>query len=120
MPAPMRTFESGATRDGNEDKPDHTGYLSPLAIQRYGEYMLKHEVQSDGTRRGADNWKRGIPVEQYLASAFRHLLDWWLEADGHESRDGLEDALCGLLFNVQGALHEVMTGRDHEDIWARP
>jgi len=33
-------------------------------------------------------------------------MDWWLEHRGQASREGVEDAICALLFNVQGYLHE--------------
>jgi len=103
-----RTFATGATRDTEQDKPDYEGFLSPLVIVRFGKYMNKHRIQSDGTLRTSDNWQKGIPFEAYMKSGFRHFVDWWLEHRGHKSRDGLEDALCGLLFNVQGYLHEIL------------
>lgn len=102
----MRRFDTGATRDDAEDKPDYEGFFSPIVIQRYGEYMLKHQVQADGTLRSSDNWQKGIPKDEYIKSALRHTLDWWLEHDGHLSRAGLQDALCGVMFNAMGYLHE--------------
>lgn len=104
----MRTFATGATRGGNDRKPDYAGYLSPLVIQRFGAYMLKHQRQADGIMRASDNWKKGMPRGDWFSSGFRHFHDWWLEHEGHGSREGLEEALCGLLFNVQGYLHEVL------------
>ena len=102
----IRTFDSGATRDADTGKFDYEGYLSPLVMERFGEYMTKHRIQSNGTVRASDNWQKGIPADQYIKSAWRHLIDWWREHRGYPSREGLEDALCGLLFNVQGYLHE--------------
>lgn len=102
----MRTFDTGATRDSDENKPDYEGFLSPLVLARYGEYMMKHQVQADGSLRSSDNWQHGIPKDAYIKSAFRHFMDWWLEHDGYESREGLEEALCALMFNVMGYLHE--------------
>lgn len=101
----MREFDTGATRDDNLTKSDYAGYLSPLVIQRFGEYMTKHRKQADGSLRASSNWKKGIPLQEYFSSGWRHFLDWWMEQEGYESREGLEDALCGLLFNVQGYLH---------------
>src|SRR5690348_5131587 len=60
-----RFFNAGATRDTAEGKPDYPGFLSPLVVKRFGEYMLKHQVQSDGTLRSSSNWKKGIPLEAY-------------------------------------------------------
>ena len=105
----MRTFETGATRDSDEGKPDYTKSLSPLALQRFGAYMLKHNVQADGQTRTLDNWKRGIPHEAYVASLGRHVMDLWLHVDGHASlarEPDVNEILCAILFNVQGLLHE--------------
>jgi len=106
----MRVFPSGATRDDDSNKIDFEGFLSPLAMKSYGEYMLKHQKQADGKIRNSDNWQKGsgIPKDAYIKSAFRHFHDWWLEHRGYESREGLEDALCALLFNIQGYLHEIL------------
>jgi len=104
----MRQFNSGATRDDNNNKPDFEGFLSPLVIRRFGEYMLLHQIQADGAVRDSDNWQKGIPKNEYIKSGFRHFMDWWLEHRGHESRDGLQDALCALMFNCMGYLHELL------------
>lgn len=102
----VRQFSTGATRDTNAGKYDYEGFLSPLVIERFGEYMNKHRKQSDGNLRDSDNWKKGIPQEAYIKSAFRHFMDWWLIHRGNEGREDLEEALCALLFNVQGYLYE--------------
>lgn len=104
----MRTFETGATRDTDTDKIDPEGFLSPLVIERFCRYMHKHRIQADGTLRASDNWVKGIPRDAYMKSLWRHLLDLWLEHRGHPSRDGIEDALCAILFNAQGYLLEVL------------
>jgi hypothetical protein len=102
----IRKFETGATRDTEEGKYDYEAFLSPLVVRRYGEYMHKHRKQADGTLRDGDNWQKGIPQTAYIKSAWRHFHDWWMEYRGYPSREGLEDALCALLFNVMGYLHE--------------
>lgn len=104
----MRQFDTGATRDDADDKPDYVGYLSPLVIRRYGEYMLRHQKQADGTMRGSDNWKAGFGDDHEgvcLSSAWRHFLDLWLEHEGYDSRDGFDEAMCGLLFNLMAYYH---------------
>jgi hypothetical protein len=106
-----RTFPTGAYRDSDDDKPDYAGYLSPLVIQAYGQYMLKHQVQSNGELRASDNWQAGIPRGEYLKSMWRHLLDLWLEHDGYQSRDGIDEALGGLVFNVCGFWLETLKER---------
>jgi hypothetical protein len=121
----LRTFDSGATRDTEEGKPDYCGFLSPDAIVAYGEYMHKHRYQSDGTLRAADNWKKGIPRDEYLKSMFRHFITLWQQheiekaggilengsMDYNEDEDMIEEALCALLFNVQGYLDAYLKGR---------
>ena len=84
----MRTFPTGATRDSDSEKPDYTKSLSPLALQRFGAYMLKHNLQADGETRALDNWKRGIPQGAYVASLGRHFMDLWLHVDGHPELRG--------------------------------
>ena len=103
----MRKFITGATRDSEEGKLDYEGFLSPAVLKAYAEYMNKHRIQSDHVR-DSDDWQKGIPKEVYMKSAWRHFFDWWLEHRGHKSRDGLKDALCGLLFNAMGYLHELL------------
>lgn len=105
----IRQFNTGATRDTDQGKLDYEGFLSPLVLQEYARYMTKHRKQSNGELRSSDNWQKGIPQEEYMKSGARHFMDWWLEHDGYKSRDGLMDALCGLMFNVQGYLFEELT-----------
>lgn len=104
----IRKFNTGATRDTDRDKLDYHGFLSPIVLKRYAEYLHKHRIQSDGNYRESDNWKRGIPLDTYIKSGLRHFIDWWLEHDGYESREGIEDALCGLIFNAMGYLFEYL------------
>lgn len=102
----MRTFESGATRDEDTEKLDYEGFLSPLVITRYAQYMHAHRHQADGSLRASDNWQRGIPQASYLKSAWRHFISWWLGHRGLPADEDLETALCALLFNASGYLHE--------------
>ena len=108
----MRTFDTGATRDTSTDKLDYGGFLSPLVLKRFAEYMHEHRQQSDGTLRAADNWQKGIPVDAYMESMLRHVMDVWLHDRGYadEARESYEDALCGVLFNVQGLLFAELGG----------
>jgi len=104
----MRKFKSGATRDSNQDKYDYEGFLSPIVLEKFAEYMHKHRIQTDNTLRDSDNWQQGIPLDSYMKSGWRHFMDWWKEHRNLESRDGIEDALCGLLFNTMGYLYEIL------------
>lgn len=102
----VRSFATGATRDSDEGKRDYEAFLSPLVLRAYGHHMEKHRTQSDGNKRSADNWQKGIPMDQYMKSMWRHFLDVWSIWRGWSSKDSLEGALCALLFNVMGMLHE--------------
>ena len=110
-----RIFESGATRDKDETKLDFEGFLSPRVIKAFAEYMHKNREMRDGSVRASDNWQKGIPFDSYMKSAWRHFFDWWAEHRGLYSRDGLTNALCGLLFNVSGYLHEHLKRIENEN-----
>jgi hypothetical protein len=109
--AEMREFETGATRNVDTSKLDYEGFLSPLVLERYAAYMHKHRRQADGELRASDNWQKGIPREAYMKSGLRHCLDWWKEHRKLATADGLEEALCALIFNAMGYLHEVLVKR---------
>ncbi len=101
----MRTFETGATRDQNEDKLDYKGFLSTIAIRHFAEYMHSHRKQADGSMRDSDNWKKGIPVEAYEESLTRHVFEW-LEALERGDRQKAFDIAPAIWFNLQGWMHE--------------
>ena len=67
----IRTFNTGATRDSDEGKLDFEGFLSPLVIERYAEYLNAHRVQSDGKLRDSDNWQNGMGLSVYMKSLWR-------------------------------------------------
>lgn len=108
--AEVRVFESGATRDLDADKHDPEGFLSPLVIDAFNEYMHKNRFQRDGNIRDSDNWQKGIPLSAYMKSMWRHFLDVWKHHRNlsQTAKEPLKLALCGLLFNVSGYLHETL------------
>lgn len=114
--AEIRKFITGATRDIDHSKPDYEGFLSPLVIQRFGEYMHKNRVQADGSLRASDNWTKGIPLEAYMKSGWRHFQDWWMAHRGLQSKEDIETALCAILFNTQGYLHELLKARGYHSL----
>ena len=106
----MREFESGATRDTDESKLDYEGFLSPLVIQRYAQYMHKHRKQADGKLRDSDNWQNLFGENHYdvcMKSMHRHFMDLWLFHRGYQGRDDIEEAICALLFNAMAYLHKI-------------
>ncbi len=120
----VRKFETGATRDTNNGKPDYEGFISPLVVERYGEYMHKHRIQSDGTLRDSDNWQKGIPKNEYVKSLWRHHQDHWMLhrgfipgsyrkdiESGVSSSSIQEGLLCAIIFNTSGLLHELIKKR---------
>lgn len=109
--AQMREFETGATRNLDDDKFDYEGFFSPLVLARRAEYMHKHRKQADGKLRASDNWQKGIPLDAYMKSGWRHFFEVWTIHRGYGVNDLLEDALCALMFNVEGYLHEVLKKR---------
>lgn len=104
----IREFSTGAKRDTDEEKHDPEGFLNPIVIERFNEYMHKHRKMINGQLRNSDNWQLGIPKNVYMKSGWRHFLDWWKEHRGYKSREGIEDALCALMFNAQGYLFEIL------------
>lgn len=111
----IRTFETGANRNTEEGKIMYAGHISPIVIERYGEYMHRNKFLEDGTVRAPDNWKKGIPKDAYMQSMMRHFMAVWLNHDGFKAREEMEEALCGLLFNVSGYLHEELKEKRKKD-----
>jgi hypothetical protein len=115
--AMTRTFSTGATRDTDEGKLDFEGFLSPLVLRAFAEYMHEKRKMPDGSMRASDNWQLGIPVDQYMKSAFRHFFDTWshhraMRTDpGADHMDEMVTELLALFFNVQGMLHEILKKR---------
>jgi len=110
-----RYFEGGAYRDEDASKLDFEGYLSPIVLQAYGQYMKKHQVQSDGQIRESDNWQAGFGdkhLDVCMKSAWRHFHDLWMEHRGYKSRDGIDEAINGLLFNIMAYYKKVLEDRN--------
>ena len=109
----LRTFPTGSTRSPDAGRIDPEGYLSPLVIERFSWYMLKHQVQSDGTKRESDNWQKGMSKESYIKGLWRHVLHLWQRHRGWTVTDSkaghdIQEDLCAIIFNAQGYLHELL------------
>jgi len=110
--ADMRTFGTGATRNTDSEKLDYEGFLSPLVLKRYAEYLHKNRHQADGKIRDSDNWQKGIPLPVYMKSLWRHFMDMWSAHRGSTLKSDLqEEAICAVLFNASGYLHELLKER---------
>lgn len=116
----VQKFDTGATRSLDVNRYDPEGFMSPIVIERYCEYMNKHRVQPDGSVRASDNWQKGIPQEKYLKGLWRHLLHLWTRFRGFQVQDrmaseGIEEDLCAIMFNTQGMLFEVLKDKRKND-----
>ena len=113
----IRTFNTGATRDTDKGKLDFEGFLSPLVLERYAQYMDKTRLQSDGNYRDSDNWQKGFGEDHFgvcMKSAWRHFIDLWKEHRKIPSKDGIDAAICGVLFNIMAYYHQILKDRSNE------
>jgi hypothetical protein len=119
-----RTFATGATRDADTNKLAYEGFISPIVLRRYAEYMHMcrlRNIPEGQTIRAPDNWQKGITRNAYAESGIRHMVEWWLIHDGFEARDekgnvlALEDVLCAIMFNVMGYLFETLKAKNAAD-----
>ena len=110
----MRKFESGATRDTEDGKYDFEGFLSPQVLWAFAQYMHEHRNTDEG-QRSSDNWQKGFPEDVLVKSLLRHVMDLWLlhrDVAVERPEDGKQvewdDALGGILFNVQALWHQAL------------
>lgn len=112
----IRKFDTGATRNIDADREDPEGFLSPIVMDRFCEYMSKHRLQADGSLRESDNWQKGIPLKAYMKGLMRHVKHLWTRHRGFKVTDpkagvDIEEDLCAIIFNAQGYLHEIIKER---------
>lgn len=113
-----RQFATGADRSSDAGKVHFERSLSPLVLQRFAEYCRDHNVPKG---RREDQWQRGFPQESWVDSAWRHLKTWWALHRGYPEVDDagkpadIEEALCGLLFNANGYLHQLLLAKLPEE-----
>lgn len=86
-----RQYSTGAQRDRGDLKP-MPSLIHPYFLFRLGMHMARGAEKYD-----AWNWTKGMPVGDFMASAFRHLTQ---AMAGDES----EDHLAAVAFNVMGAM----------------
>jgi hypothetical protein len=110
----IRKYATGANRDSDTGKLKYGGFTSALTEKRFAQYMHEHRLQKDGTLRAPDNWKHGIPLEDYYDSLVRHAQDFRLHHEGFADEaveSNLESVLCAILFNAQGYLFELLKAK---------
>ena len=107
-PRGVRKFDTGATRDLDENKLDFEGFLSPPVLKAYAEYMHEKRKMPDGSLRDSDNWQLGIPLDAYMKSMWRHFFAVW---EGHRNGNIAAEDLKALFFNVHGYLHETLKAK---------
>lgn len=106
-----RVFATGATRDTAEEKLEYAGFLSPTVLHRFAEYMHVNRHMRDGSLRASDNWQKGIPLDVYEQSLWRHFMDFWALHRGQKQcavEKDMQVVLSALMFNIMGYLHEVL------------
>lgn len=116
----LRVAETGAIRDTSINKLDYEAAISPLVTEAYVEYIERHAILPDGSHRELDNWQKlfGTTEEHKnicIKSAYRHFMDLLKEHDGYDSRDGIDEALGGIMFNIQGYWFAILKERLEKD-----
>ena len=96
-----RVFESGAQRDSDLGKEDYVESVSWIALQRYANYMKVQE-----SKYGRGNWKKGIPIQEYEKSMFRHIQKYFANKYDNANLEPEVDHLSAAWFNLQGLIHE--------------
>jgi len=88
---PVETFESGAVRDTNANKP-RPELISPFFTERLAQVLAEGAVKYDD-----DNWSKGIPMRRCLASLERHLIAF---KKGKTDEDHLGHAAANVMFLI--------------------
>lgn len=111
----VRTFgENAGCRDLDDDKLDYEGFISPLVLEKYAEYMHKNRYLKDGSVRDSDNWQKGFGENHFavcMKSLWRHFVDLWMFHRGREGRETIDDAICGILFNTMAYYNKILNDR---------
>ena len=112
----MRKFTTGGIRDDDEMKLDFEGFISPIVLERFAEYMHKHRFLKDGSVRKSDNWQNLFGDDHYnvcMKSAWRHFFSWWKAHRGYTTEEDIEESMMGLLFNLQAYLFKRLNEKNN-------
>jgi len=102
-----RLFETGATRDTDSAKLDYEGFLAPRVLRLYAAYMQEcrlRNIPPGQEIRSSDNWQKGIPIDAYMKSLIRHVMEAW---ENHRLGEYDNNTFCAILFNTFGMLFEL-------------
>jgi len=77
---------------------DATGKCRPDLIGTHVQRRLGDHLEKGAAKYGERNWELGQPVSRYVASLYRHLLQW-------REGDEVEDHLAAAVFNLMGIIH---------------
>ena len=115
----MREFETGATRNNDQERVDWVKMLSLPAMFEYARYMSRHRLQTDGKLREFDNWKGadkkgGFPLDEVVESLMRHTLDLAALQNGDVPMRPCDtrEACCAIIFNAMAYLHTILSARE--------
>lgn len=97
-----RVFESGAHRDSDASKP-RLDLLPLTALIR-----VSHHYAAGAKKYGDNNWRKGMPRQEFLKSAFRHLVYLMLGRTD-------EDHAAALAWNVLGFIETEELNLDAPD-----
>lgn len=109
----IRKFETGATRDQDINKFDIEGFLNPLVLNRFFQYMDKHRKMTNGEVRDSDNWQQLFGEKHKdvcIKSLLRHVFDLWLHHRGYneKTKETIEDSICAIIFNANAYLLKIL------------
>lgn len=97
-----RTFDTGAQRDQDTNKPQ-------MSLMPHDELIrVMNHYKSGAKKYGANNWKNGMPLSVYYDSAQRHLLKWW-------QGDTTEDHAAAAVWNIMCAMWTEKNKQDTMD-----
>jgi hypothetical protein len=94
-----RFFKTGAVRDTDINKPRYD-LIPPQALWRVAMLYAR-----GAAKYGENNWQKGIPSQQMLASAMRHM-------EAYRCGDDSEDHLAAVVWNVLALMQYEAEGRD--------
>lgn len=120
-----RTFNTGATRNNDENRIDPEGFFSPEVLEEFCAYMHKCRFRPSGEIRNSDNWQLGIPQSAYAKSLWRHHLAFMKqhrkqgnhkEAPSPYRNNVLIEQCCAGMFNYMGYMFEELKKPLREDV----